>query len=408
MAATGNSEVRDPASGNSTVRWPKLAGSPVLDSLHPVIEHSRDVRTHVDKVAEVAGWMAYEELPMPDYQMPFGVGSADDAIDFILTADCVDTAFTDFSTHVKFQVDYAGRHWSDSDGLFACMKRAIDNGIPILDGKFLSRVTRPELERIFAGNIELPMLDEKMQVWRQVGAVLAEKYDGRFHNYVKSCPHRLYDNGAGIIDRMVREFPRFNDISQYDDATIKFYKLPQLGIWFVYSALRKGNQFPLDDIDKMTAFADYIVPVALRLLGITSYSAELEHAINTYQMIPRDSRQEVEIRAHCIYATALLCEEVNKIRPKDQQIIIPQIDARLWTHYHTTWWPHHLTRTIMYRPRNLRTENEKLEPQIRVRISTPLRIPRKGLHEPDQSMSPKPPQARRTAPYYFGSNASWI
>jgi hypothetical protein len=348
MAVTGNSETRHAASGNSAVRWPRLTGSPVLDSLHPVIEHSHDVRTHVDKIAEVAGWMAYEELPMPDYQMPFGVGSADDAIDFILTADCVDTAFTDFSTHVKFQVDYAGRHWSDSDGLFACMKRALDDGIPILDGKFLAGVTRPELERIFAGNIELPMLDEKMQVWHQVGSVLAEKYDGRFHNFVKSCPPRLYDNGAGIIDRMVKEFPRFNDISQYDNATIKFYKLPQLGIWFVYSALRKGNQFPLDDIEKMTAFADYIVPVALRLLGITSYSSELEQAINTYQMIPRDSRQEIEIRAHCIYATALLCEEVNNIRPKDQQIIIPQIDARLWTHYHTTWWPHHLTRTIMY------------------------------------------------------------
>ena len=26
----------------------------------------------------------------------------------------------------------------------------------------------------------------------------------------------------------------------------------------------------------------------------------------------------------------------------------PQVDARLWTHYHTTFWPHHLTRTIMY------------------------------------------------------------
>ena len=65
-------------------------------------------------------------------------------------------------------------------------------------------------------------------------------------------------------------------------------------------------------------------------------------------MVPRDSRWEVEIRAHCVYATALLCEEVNTIRPRDKQIIIPQIDARLWTHYHTTWWPHHLTRTIMY------------------------------------------------------------
>ena len=338
------------ASGASNVPWPKLKGSPVLDSLHPVIEHSRDVRTHVDKIVEVANWMGYEELPMPDYQLPFdvGQGSADDVIDFVLTADCVDTAFTDFSTHVKFQVDYVGRHWSDSDALFACMKRAMDNGIPILDGKFLASVTRPELQRIFAGNIELPMLDEKMQVWHQVGSVLAEKYDGRFHNFMKSCPPRLYDGGAGIIDRLVKEFPRFNDVSPYEGATIKFYKLPQLGVWFVYSLSRKNHPFPLEDVDKMTAFADYIVPVALRLLGITSYSTELEHAINTYQMIPRDSRQEVEIRAHCIYATALLCEEINKIRPKDQQIIIPQIDARLWTHYHTTWWPHHLTKTIMY------------------------------------------------------------
>jgi len=86
----------------------------------------------------------------------------------------------------------------------------------------------------------------------------------------------------------------------------------------------------------------------LRLLHLTSYSPELEHAINTYQMIPRDSPREVEIRAHCIYTTALLTEEINNIRSKDQQIIIPQIDARLWTHYHTTQWPHHLTKTIMY------------------------------------------------------------
>jgi len=339
------------ASGNaSALAWPQLTGSPVLDSLRPVIERSRDVRTHLGKIKEVSGWMAYEELPMPDYQMPFGIGegSAEDVIDFILTADCIDTAFTDFSSHLKFQVDYAGRHWSDSDALFACIKRALDNGIPVLDGRYLAGVTRPELERIFAGNIELPMLDEKMQVLHQVGGVLEEKYAGRFRNFVKSCSPRLYDNGNGLIDRLVKEFPRFNDVSEYDGHTIKFYKLSQLGVWFVYSALRKTGGFRLDDVGKMTAFADYMVPVGLRLLGITSYSPALERAINTHQLIPRDSRWEVEIRAHCVYATALLCEEINRIRPHDLQIIIPQIDARIWTHYHTTFWPHHLTRTIMY------------------------------------------------------------
>ena len=334
----------------SPLRWPTPIGSPVLESLRPVIENSRDVRTHVDKIVEIAGWMAYEELPMPDYHLPLGVGENNpaEALDFIMVSDSVDTAFTDFSNHVKFQVDYAGQHWSDSEALFACMKRAMDQGLPILDGRYLAKITRAEMARIFAGNIEMPMLEEKTQVWRQVGAVLAEKYDGHFHNFIRSCPPKLYDKGNGIIERLAREFPRFNDVSQYDGHEVIFYKLPQLGIWFVYSTLHPLGKFQLDDIGAMTAFADYIVPVALRLMGMTSYSKELEKAINAYQMIPRDSTQEVEIRAHCLYATALLREEINKIRPPAEQVIIPQIDARLWTHYHTTFWPHHLTRTIMY------------------------------------------------------------
>lgn len=332
------------------VRWPRLAEGPVLDSMRPVIENSGDVRTHVDRIVEVAGWMAYEELPMPDYVLPLGLGenNADEAIDFILTATCIDTAFTDFSSHVKFQVEYAGRNWSDSDALFACMKRALDHGTPILDGHFLAQVARPEMDKLFAGNIELPMLDEKTGIWQQVGAVLEARYGGRFHSFVKSCSPKLYDAGNGLVERLVEEFPRFNDVGQYDGHSVKFYKLAQLGIWFLYSSLRKADRFRLEDLDRMTAFADYIVPVALRLLGITSYSEELERAINSYRMLPRDSRWEVEIRAHCIYATALLAEEINKFRPSDQQVIVPQVDARLWTHYHTTWWPHHLTKTIMY------------------------------------------------------------
>jgi hypothetical protein len=124
--------------------------------------------------------------------------------------------------------------------------------------------------------------------------------------------------------------------------------LAQLGVWMLYSTLQKSGKFRLDDPNKMSAFADYIVPVALRLLNITAYSKELENTINTHQIIPRNSRQEIEIRAHCLYATALLEEEINKLRAPKEQVIIPQIDARLWTHYHTTSWPHHLTRTIMY------------------------------------------------------------
>lgn len=338
------------ASSKETMHWPKDIGSPVLDSLHYAIESSRDVHTNYDKIVEIASWMAYEELPMPEYALPFGLADGDPnlAIDFVMVADSIDTAFTDFARHEKFQVDFAGQHWSDSEAEFACIKRAMDNGVPFLDGRYLAKITRQELDKVFEGNIEMPMLDEKLEVLHQVGKVLAEKYDGKFHNFVHACPPKLYDNGKGLIDRLVVEFPRFNDVSLLDGHEIKFYKLPQLGIWMLYATLHKKNKFRLDDPQKMTAFADYIVPVGLRLMGITSYSPELEHAINTYQLIPRDSRWEIEIRAHCLYATALLTDEINKIRAADRQIIIPQIDARFWLPYHTTPWPHHLTKTIMY------------------------------------------------------------
>jgi hypothetical protein len=332
------------------MHWPKSIGSPVLESLHYAIESSRDVRTHYEKIVEVASWMTYEELPMPNFALPFGVGRGDpnEAIDFILVANSIDTAFTDFVHHVKFQVDYAGQHWSDSDAEFACLKRAMDNDVPVLDGKYLAKITRPELNRIFEGNIGMPMLDEKRAVLHQVGAVLSEKYHGRFHNFVHSCSSRLYDNGNGLIDRLVKEFPRFNDVSTLDGHEIKFYKLAQLGVWMLYATLHDTGKLKLEDPERMTAFADYIVPVALRLMGMTSYSKELEQAIHSHQLIPRDSRWEIEIRAHCLYATALLTEEINKLRPPDLRVVIPKIDARLWTHYHTTSWPHHLTQTIMY------------------------------------------------------------
>ena len=322
----------------------------MLDSVRYAIESSRDVSTDYEKVIEVASWMAFEELPVPEFALPFtvGRGDADEIIDFILVADSIDTAFTDFARHEVFQVDYGGKHWSDAEAEFACLGRAIDRGVPILNGDYLAKITHAELDSIFTGNIPMPMLDEKLRVLHEVGGVLAENYAGRFHKFVQSCSPRLYDNGNGLIERMVKEFPRFNDVSRLDDREIRFYKLAQLGVWMLYATLHPVGKFRLDDSEKMTAFADYIVPLALRLHGITRYSEKLELAIQSRQLIPRDSRWEIEIRAHCIYATALLCEEVNKLRPPNRQVLIPQIDARFWTHFHKTTSPHHLTQTIMY------------------------------------------------------------
>ena len=97
------------AKGNP-VRWPILSGSPVLDSLHPVIENSRDVSTNLQKIIEVAGWMGYEELPLPEFTLPFGVGAGDgnDAIDFILIADSIERRLLIFPPTKSFKWILAG------------------------------------------------------------------------------------------------------------------------------------------------------------------------------------------------------------------------------------------------------------------------------------------------------------
>jgi hypothetical protein len=333
----------------SAVPWPTSFDSPVLESVRPVVETPRDVHTNLENIRQVGGWMAYEELPFPEFVLPFGVGAdRRQTMDFILVSSCLNFAFTDFEKHTIFQVDYGGKRWYDAEAMFACLKRAVDEGVPVLDGQYLQSVTKEELARIFRAETPMPLLEERAEILRSVGEVLTENYGGHFHQFVESAPPRLYQKGRGILERLVKEFPRFNDVSDYSGQEVKFYKLAQLGLWMLHSAFHRQREWQLEDIERMTAFADYIVPMALRLMGILEYSTALEKSIEQRELIPRDSPQEIEIRAHTLYATALLTEEINRRRPTDRQVIIPQIDARLWTHYHATWLPHHLTRTIMY------------------------------------------------------------
>ena len=101
-------------------------------------------------------------------------------------------------------------------------------------------------------------------------------------------------------------------------------------------------------MNSMSAFADYIVPVALEVMKITEYSKNLKENIMKGNIIERDSQEEIEIRAASLFATAKLTEEINIRRNKKDQLIIPQLDYRIWKQYHATHRPHHLTVTTMY------------------------------------------------------------
>lgn len=287
--------------------------------------------------------MAYEELPPPAFILPFPLElDRDGIVDFVLTATCVNFAFTNFETRERWEVVHDGRALADADGMHFCLQRALAEGVPVTDGAWLSEVTEEDLQRIFrGGSSELQLLDDRAGIWRLVGQTLVERYDGRFSNVFGSA-----DSCAAFLEILTREFPRFDDTAAYAGEPVRFWKLAQLAVWILEATLPGGTGF--EDLARLTAFADYIVPAALRVLGVTGYSDELEETIRAGRLIEAGSPWEVEIRAHTIYACEELTRRVNELRPPELRAIVPQVDARLWVPFHRTHYPHHLTRTVFY------------------------------------------------------------
>lgn len=321
----------------------------VLKSVNPVVEQATLVHVNEKKINEVADWMAFEEFHKPDGTSLFDFGKdANFLMDLTLVTNVLNFAFTNFETGVKFETEYMGKTYSDSEAMMACFHRTMKDGIPLLDGHYLLQITHDQLNTIFAGNIEIPMLDERVLLLRQVGEKLVQDYSGKFHLFVRDCAPRLYDRGDGLLERLTAEFPRFEDVSFYNGQRVEIFKLAQLAIWSMHLTLSPRGAWALEDADMLTAFADYIVPVGLRVTGIFEYETELEFQINSLKEVERNSIAEIELRASSIYSIAKLTDAINKRRPGFTPLLQPQVDFRFWKSYHATHWPHHLTKTTMY------------------------------------------------------------
>lgn len=298
--------------------------SSVLDSVAPLVAAARDVSIDEPRLADVAAWLAYEELPVPPAFLPVRV-PAEMLADFVLVASCLNFAFTDFSTRRRWDLVREGRTYADADGLHLALWEA---GPAVLDGTWLASASAAQVEEILPG---LQLAEERAAILRECGAVLVERWDGRFANVVASV-----SSVAEYLEVLRREFPRFDDDP--------FLKLAQLSAWILH--IEGAMTWP--DISRLTAFADYIVPAGLRALGVLRYSEELAAAVDSWTLLEAGSSWEVEIRAATVWACHALCDAVNALRPPDLQVIDAQIDARFWLPFHKTHAPHHLTRTIYY------------------------------------------------------------
>ena len=321
--------------------------SKVLGSLNPVIENLQTINLNLDQIMNVADWIAYEDFPPPEQNI--SKNNPDEHIRTTMLINTLNFAFTDFESSTKYEIVREGKVLSDSEAMFVQIQEAISSGVQLYDGNVLSDLDEKQLKNIFKGNIEMPMMSERLDILLNVGAKLSDDYKGDWMNFINAGPKKLYDNGEGLIERLTSEFPRFDDTSQYAEKyNVHFYKLAQLAFWGIHAELAGTGDFYIEDMQSMSAFADYIVPVALEVMKIVEYSEELRNKITNGEIIARDSLEEIEIRSTSLYITAKLTEEINKRRPAEKSIIIPQLDYRLWKQYHATHRPHHLTITTMY------------------------------------------------------------
>lgn len=80
------------------------------------------------------------------------------------------------SDSARFQVEYHGKRWMGYMSLVACLRRALDEGIPITTPSFWrsKQCSDDKLEHVFrsATDEQIPLLAQRITILREAGQVL--------------------------------------------------------------------------------------------------------------------------------------------------------------------------------------------------------------------------------------------
>ena len=174
--------------------------------------------------------------------------------------------------------------------------------------------------------------------------MLVARHGGRFRNLLAAAGGRA----VGLAELLVREFPSFNDACAVEGREVLFYKRAQLAAAMVYQRFQGKGPGAFPDVDRLTVFADYKLPQALRRLEVLRYRPGLAAKVDGQILIPPCSREEVEIRAATIWA----CDLIQRgYAARGQRVDSVALDAFLWLLGHEKVEgekPYHLTETIYY------------------------------------------------------------
>lgn len=296
----------------------------VLKSTKPIVDKSELVEIDFEKLKKICGGLDKDQLKLPTWKsevIPDLIGG--DLVDYTLLFNTQCFCFWAKKDGPKWTVVYKGKKYDGAWGLFAALTKAKELGRPILEGKYLARISKEELGEIFRGNVEIPLFDERIKIWHEIGEVLEKRFSGRFHKIVEEADK----NVVKLVELLVENFPSFDDSVILEGRKVCFYKRAQLAPDMLYETFKGKSWGEFKDINKLTACADYKLPQMLRRFGILKYTSELALKIDNFKLIPVGSREEVEIRANTIWACELMRQNIAKRFPK---VTARHIDHFLW------------------------------------------------------------------------------
>jgi hypothetical protein len=100
------------------------------------------------------------------------------------------------------------------------------------------------------------------------------------------------------------QWPTWRDVSPYRGATVPFFKRAQIAA----ADLALSGLGPSHGLERLTLFADNLVPHVLRLDGVLRFDPGLVARIDAQRPLEHDSPEEVEIRAVALHAVELLVQ----------------------------------------------------------------------------------------------------
>jgi hypothetical protein len=130
---------------------------------------------------------------------------------------------------------------------------------------------------------------------RDLGRRVRDECGGRFEELAAG------DSAVALALRL-GEWECYADVSEYDGLRVPFLKRAQIAA----ADLARAGAARFRELDRLTMFADNLVPHVLRLDGVLRFDPALVARIEREELIEHGSPEEVEIRACALHAVELI------------------------------------------------------------------------------------------------------